>query len=486
MVTVRDELVDLPTDAILAALDEFDELGEEAFLDKYGYKPAYRWKVETRGRLYPPRAISAAAYCNVHGRIPSPEEGPRKLMPKHLRRIFDKPGMKVSDHHPIKSVQSWAVDKALDEYDRIGRAAFLDKYGYYEAREYYVVRVVSGERRYYDSKPILGAAYGYQHPTNGPLGPREFSGGLQVTLPVLEGLGFDTVSALPGESELTVATLKPGQVFAKRGDIHAALGGQTQGGISTPKGKPYILLFTGPSGEQYGYYDGWDGDAFLYAGEGPIGDMSFVRGNRAVRDHIKNGKALLLFQETKNGGRRFEGTFVCQGYEMIRGLDVNGMDRDVIQFHLALEAGADSHKASKETARPRGGQGRVQSAAERKAIEMYAVHLAQDHYEAEGWTVVEKGKPYDLHCSRDTEVLYVEVKGTKSAGSMVTLTRNEVEHMRIHWPATALYVVSGVEVSEEEGDFFVEGGSAREINPWLIEDDDLRATEFSYAVPEAE
>ena len=79
----------------------------------------------------------------------------------------------------------------------------------------------------------------------------------------------------------------------KRTEIHNLFGGQRRGGISTPSGKPYIILFTGPSGEEFGYRDGWDEDGFFrYTGEGQEGDMSFVRGNRAIRDHVKDGKVL--------------------------------------------------------------------------------------------------------------------------------------------------------------------------------------------------
>lgn len=35
--------------------------------------------------------------------------------------------------------------------------------------------------------------------------------------------------------------------------------GQQQGGISTPAGAPYVFLFTGETGAQYGYSDGWGG-----------------------------------------------------------------------------------------------------------------------------------------------------------------------------------------------------------------------------------
>ena len=60
-----------------------------------------------------------------------------------------------------------AIRAAMEEYDRVGRAYFLDKYGFSEAREYMLRDPATG--RLYDSKAILGAAYGYAFPNRAPL-----------------------------------------------------------------------------------------------------------------------------------------------------------------------------------------------------------------------------------------------------------------------------------------------------------------------------
>lgn len=127
-----------------------------------------------------------------------------------------------------------------------------------------------------------------------------------------------------------------GKVYNRRRDIHESFGGQRQGGISTPTGAPYIFLFTGESGKQYGYRDGWNQDGvFLYTGEGQTGDMQFVRGNKAIRDHLSDGKDLLMFETLgKSKGVRFIGCFACASWESRRGLDLKGDDREVIVFHL--------------------------------------------------------------------------------------------------------------------------------------------------------
>ena len=53
-----------------------------------------------------------------------------------------------------------AVQLAIAEFDRIGRKAFLEKYGFGKADRYFLK---AGDR-YYDSKAIAGAAIKYQHP----------------------------------------------------------------------------------------------------------------------------------------------------------------------------------------------------------------------------------------------------------------------------------------------------------------------------------
>lgn len=127
-----------------------------------------------------------------------------------------------------------------------------------------------------------------------------------------------------------------------RAHLHARFGGQMQGGISTPRDADVILLFTGESGERYGYRDGWtEAGVYEYAGEGQRGDMAFERGNAAIRDSRANGKALLLFH-TLGKGRpiRFMGVFDCAGWDARRGPDLDGNERKVIIFHLLKVADA--------------------------------------------------------------------------------------------------------------------------------------------------
>ena len=131
-----------------------------------------------------------------------------------------------------------------------------------------------------------------------------------------------------------------GREYSREHDIHGVYGGQRQSGIVTPAESPFIFLFTGSSGTAYGYEDGWASDGtFMYTGEGQVGDMAFVRGNKAIRDHAPNGKELLLFETLGKGKAvRFQGAFACASWEHRPGKDRDGNDRQIIVFHLVPEA----------------------------------------------------------------------------------------------------------------------------------------------------
>ena len=69
-----------------------------------------------------------------------------------------------------------------------------------------------------------------------------------------------------------------------------------------------------------------DGEStFLYYGEGKIGDMQFIKGNLALRDHVANGKGVHLFQAVpgKKGWLRYSAQMFCAGYDWVDAPDRN-------------------------------------------------------------------------------------------------------------------------------------------------------------------
>ncbi len=85
-----------------------------------------------------------------------------------------------------------AVQRALDEFAQLGRTAFLSRYGYAKSRSFLVRNAKTGQLC--DSKAIVGVAFGYQFPDEGPLKPTDFSGGEATVVSRLQQLGFEVVT----------------------------------------------------------------------------------------------------------------------------------------------------------------------------------------------------------------------------------------------------------------------------------------------------
>jgi hypothetical protein len=87
-----------------------------------------------------------------------------------------------------------AVEQAIFEFDRLGRDAFLEKYGFRRATRY----ALEHEGRTYDPKAVAGVAYGFDHPNQGPLRSEEFSGGIETNR-ALRNAGFHIVRGIEAE-----------------------------------------------------------------------------------------------------------------------------------------------------------------------------------------------------------------------------------------------------------------------------------------------
>lgn len=83
------------------------------------------------------------------------------------------------------------IRSAMEEYDRVGRTYFLEKYGFGKSREYMLRNPATG--RLYDSKAIVGAAYTYAFPEGPSLSANDFSGGEATVENLLSSLGFEVV-----------------------------------------------------------------------------------------------------------------------------------------------------------------------------------------------------------------------------------------------------------------------------------------------------
>jgi 5-methylcytosine-specific restriction protein A len=124
----------------------------------------------------------------------------------------------------------------------------------------------------------------------------------------------------------------PGQ-FIKRSDIHDLYKGNRQSGISPSATHPFIFIFTGVTGEQYGYKDGWDNpNIFSYTGEGQVGDMKLIRGNLALKNHVQDGKRIFLFESKKTGFVEFITELEFYDVDYFETNDLKGVTRLGIKF----------------------------------------------------------------------------------------------------------------------------------------------------------
>lgn len=222
----------------------------------------------------------------------------------------------------IKAVSKARIDEALLKFD-----------SYYRGKEGWLAWESNMAHRYaidingkrYPAKKIISIATG--------IALREFSGGHQTNR-YLEKRGFKVVMIHPenGESPLQFDLQT---VYDRRTEINGPFGGSFQSGIAPSATHPAIFLFTGDSGEQYGYADHWEAGTYFYTGEGQQGPMTLTRGNRALADHAVDGRALYLFKSLGHGnGYRYEGEFSCADMFERTQPDKAGNDRIALVFRL--------------------------------------------------------------------------------------------------------------------------------------------------------
>lgn len=125
------------------------------------------------------------------------------------------------------------------------------------------------------------------------------------------------------------------------------------------------------------------------------------------------------------------------------------------------------------------------NATVRKAVELHAQGLVEDHFVAMGFDVADVSGQcsFDLRCIRDGVELHIEVKGTIGGGDEVVLTRAEVEHARAHASKMVLAIVSGIELETRDDGLRPRGGQMRLIWPWIVDDGTLTSLQFKYRPP---
>jgi hypothetical protein len=152
-------------------------------------------------------------------------------------------------------------------------------------------------------------------------------------------------------------------------------GGNRQSGIAPSATHPYIFIFSGKSGHQHGYQDGWTNKyIFSYTGEGQVGNMHFVRGNLALRDHRLNGRRVFLFESDSRGNARFISEVELYDVDTFPTHDTAGKVRMGIKFFFKrvgayVPVGADRLNPVAQAAEPASAYGfRLPNVTERQGL----------------------------------------------------------------------------------------------------------------------
>ena len=126
----------------------------------------------------------------------------------------------------LSDVTAEGMERALMEFDRLGREDFLPRYGFEQVPGYFLVR----DGRRYDCKAVVGVAHGYDRPDLGPLRPRDFTAGDAAVVRHLDSLGFD-VERPPRNPPLRAGT---------------SLGSDAQSKERRPRKRPTATISTPP------------------------------------------------------------------------------------------------------------------------------------------------------------------------------------------------------------------------------------------------
>lgn len=178
--------------------------------------------------------------------------------------------------------------------------------------------------------------------------------------------------------------LQPGATI-RRVNLHDEFGGRRQGGIGPSDKSPNVFVFTDPSGQLHGYYDGWLDGCFHYTGEGQRGDQTLNQGNAAILNHGMQGRALRVFEGAK-GVVKYLGEFELDGTEPFYRTDApetnDGPIREVVIFRLWPKA-VEPDQSNPKLEEIFNGPGSARIPVERQLTERFYVAPRADVYEAD-------------------------------------------------------------------------------------------------------
>ena len=220
-----------------------------------------------------------------------------------------------------------AVRKAIEEFDRLGRQAFLKKMDL-ENREASISYLMGGR---IDSKAIAGAAHGYL-PGRSALTHADFSGGEATVQPALERLGFTVVN---NTAEFPPF---PGEVLTNEQIVRRFVVGN-MGGMRRSTERNALVLISDPFKGLY--QDRWEADVLHYTGMGPLGHQSLTYAqNQTLATSPSTGIPVHLLEALEPLKYTYAGEveLVGEPYQEEQ-LDKDGLARKVWMFPIRLRPG---------------------------------------------------------------------------------------------------------------------------------------------------
>jgi len=131
------------------------------------------------------------------------------------------------------------------------------------------------------------------------------------------------------------------------------------------------------------------------------------------------------------------------------------------------------------------GQGRINDALKRAAIEDQAMKIAKAYLAGKKFRAIKnvsRGASWDFECVDSQGVKHrVEVKGTTGAKVRCELTANEVAATSDGSGPMILIVVTSITVSPSAAGYAASGGRPHEYFPWSPQPAELKATHYSWA-----
>ena len=130
-------------------------------------------------------------------------------------------------------------------------------------------------------------------------------------------------------------------------------------------------------------------------------------------------------------------------------------------------------------------QGYSNDPAYKKAVELRAMGITKEHYETNGFTVVDTSSnhPYDFEVRKHTEIRRVEVKGSAGGLTEINVTANEVRHAQREDVTTDLALVANI--SFDRDTTTAAGGILRIVKDWTPSEKNLTPTAYRCKVDDA-